>query len=304
MKKLFLPERDIINSYLRGISVKILCKKYSTSVTPIYKVLNKHNIKLKNASESARRYPTIETFFDKMDTPEKAYFLGILYADGNNSLERNSIVLSLEKSDKYLLEKLSSLIFPEKRKLAYLESKISIKTINGRHINANPAYRLLISSKHMSAVLKQYGMGKDKTHNLIFPNWLHENLLPHFIRGYFDGDGSISIEKKRKEAMVEIVSTENFINKAIEVIKRKVGINVTEKKHTSKGIKQLRISGNRQVLKFLNWMYRDSTLHLTRKYIKYKELEKIRKNTEDNFFKRCAINKNLLGNRKNFIASF
>ena len=48
-----------------------------------------------------------KNFFNKIDTEEKAYFLGFLYADGYNNTDRNSVALSLKEDDKEILEKYS-----------------------------------------------------------------------------------------------------------------------------------------------------------------------------------------------------
>jgi surfactin synthase thioesterase subunit len=61
-------------------------------------------------NERSRKYQLKKDYFDSINTPEKAYFLGILYADGCNSPETNSVRLILTESDKTLLEQLSNLI--------------------------------------------------------------------------------------------------------------------------------------------------------------------------------------------------
>ena len=135
-------------------------------------------------------------------------------------------------------------------------------------------------------------MDEHKTKNLKFPKWLSPKLLRHFIRGYFDGDGYTGINKKRKDAEVSIIGTESFIKNTIKVIKTKLNITVLKKKHISKGILCLRICGNIQVLKFLNWIYKDSSLFLTRKHDKYKELLQIRYSIENKPKKLCSLCKN------------
>src|SRR5271155_4421936 len=58
-----------------------------------------------------RKYPVNDNFFEDIDTEEKAYYLGLLFADGcNHSGRVNKIELSLAKQDVYILERLSQLL--------------------------------------------------------------------------------------------------------------------------------------------------------------------------------------------------
>jgi len=70
-----------------------LAKEYPISLTAISALLKRHGYKAKSQSELQRKYNIDETFFDVIDTEEKAYFLGFLYADGYNNTDRNSVNL-------------------------------------------------------------------------------------------------------------------------------------------------------------------------------------------------------------------
>ena len=90
-------------------------------------MLKRNGYEAKSASELKRKYPIQEDFFDVIDTEEKAYVLGLLYADGYNNTDRNSVSLSLKESDKEILEKVTSLIQPTKP-LSYLDTSTQKKT--------------------------------------------------------------------------------------------------------------------------------------------------------------------------------
>ena len=68
--------------------------------------MRRNGYKAKSQSELQRKYNIDETFFDVIDTEEKAYFLGLLYADGCNATNRNAVILSLKEDDKEILEKI------------------------------------------------------------------------------------------------------------------------------------------------------------------------------------------------------
>lgn len=228
-----------------------LAKEFNISQVAIKGLLNRRGYKAKSQSELQRKYPLNEAFFDKIDTEEKAYFLGILYADGANSPERNSISLTLQEKDKAILEKLNNLLQPTKP-LQYIRFK------NGKN-----QYRVAIVSKHIGQKISDFGCTKAKSFTLTFPEWLDKKLVSHFVRGYWDGDGWIG-----KKAM-SVVSTENFCNSLAKIIKTELNINSyirarhPERKTTTR---MLDISGRLKCIKLTDWMYTNSTIYLERKF--------------------------------------
>ena len=101
---------------------KQLSELFPISSVAINNLLRRNGYKSKSQSELQRKYPIVEDFFDKIDTEEKAYILGLLYADGCNQTERNSVIISLKEDDKEILEKITLLIQPTKP-LQYIITK-------------------------------------------------------------------------------------------------------------------------------------------------------------------------------------
>ena len=234
-----------------------LAKEYPVSSTAISALLKRHGYKAKSHSELQRKYEINETFFDTVDTEEKAYFLGFLYADGYNNTDRNSVALSLKEDDKEILEKLNNLLQP-KKPLQY----VKIKTTNSSN-----QYRLVIANNHISQKLVELGCDKAKTYSLIFPSekQVPKYLVRHFIRGYFDGDGWAG-----KKA-ISVVSTLNFCNSLAEILNQELNVNsYIRVRHPERknNIRQLEIN-HKQARTFLKWIYNDSTIYLQRKYDKY-----------------------------------
>ena len=189
-----------------------LTNYFPISQVAINSLLRRNGYVAKSASELKRKYPIQEDFFDVIDTQEKAYILGLLYADGYNNTDRNSINLSLKESDKEILDKITKLIQPSKP-LRYINT-YKARQKEGFE-NSQNQYRLVITNKHISQRLVELGCGKAKTHNLTFPTeeQVPSCLIRHFVRGYFDGDGCISGAVKK----VDIVGTEKFL-KTVQVI--------------------------------------------------------------------------------------
>jgi len=272
-QKLDLKFKDeIISQYLSGKSTVELGKVFEVSPGAIYSFLRKNNVKIRGRSEGQRKYDLNELYFDDINSQEKAYFLGILYADGCNSTELNLIRLVLSAQDIDLLKRLTKLIYKEDRPLAFRKGKEFIDKQSGKIYQRKDSYCLSIQHKHTSMKLNEYGLVKAKSLKLKFPDCVSRNLIQHFIRGYFDGDGTVGITIE-KQLNVSILGTEQFCSTLKCIIKKHLGIN-SSICHTKKGskIKQLVIHGNLVGRKFMDWIYNDSQIHLDRKYTKYQDI--------------------------------
>ena len=228
-----------------------LAKEYPISLTAINGLLRRNGYKAKSQSELQRKYNIDEAFFDVINTEEKAYFLGLLYADGCNATNRNSVILSLKEDDKEILEKLNSL----------LQSKKPLG-----HTNSGQT-TLLISNKHISQRLIELGCHRAKTYSLVFPSeeQVPKQLIRHFVRGYFDGDGWVG------KKSISVVSTLDFCNSLAEILKDLFNINCyIRARHPERNntIRMLELN-NKSARTFLNWIYKDSNIHLQRKYERY-----------------------------------
>lgn len=143
-----------------------------------------------------------ESYFDEIDTPNKAYILGFLYADGYNNRINNSIVLSLSKEDREILEKISKEVGSNKP--LFESDYVNKNDGTERHMLI-----LTMASKHMCEALEKWGLTQNKTFTITFPDFLREDLIPHFVRGYFDGDGcACSItDKGRSRFQITLMSS-------------------------------------------------------------------------------------------------
>ena len=106
---------DLFMMYETGNYTAVeLSQLFPITNVAISALLKRNGYQAKSQSELQRKYPIQEIFFDDINTEEKAYILGLLYADGWNQTERNSVSLSLKEADKEILDKVTSLIQPTK----------------------------------------------------------------------------------------------------------------------------------------------------------------------------------------------
>lgn len=231
---------------------------------------------LKLESDRKRKREINETFFEKIDTEEKAYFLGLLAADGCNNQESNQISLGLHPQDGYIVTKLSLLVLNKNRVYYRKPQKSIFKSENNRIINSSGQIVFRIQNPTLSGDLASLGIVSRKSLVLDFPNnnQVPNSLIHHFIRGYFDGDGCISRRFNHGAARwtITILSSKMFCQKACEIIKSILNLNNINTKPTNSKIYKIEFGGNRKVKIFLDWLYKDSTIFLKRKYEKYLEL--------------------------------
>lgn len=224
------------------------------------------NTRIKN------RYTLNENYFDIIDTQNKAYILGLIYADGFiGDNKTNNVVIMLKEEDKYLLEKIADEI----------EFTGNIRNAGkGGYENSGIRYSLNFSSKHMCESLRKLNVTtvKSLTMNKL-PN-IDKSLMRHFIRGYFDGDGSFcsshnssyynktngdSKKYSYKTGTWSLIGTELFL-KSLE---RYLDFHCTYTNSKTEEMKYLSISGKSNLNKLYNFLYKDSDIYLTRKHNKF-----------------------------------
>lgn len=260
--------------YASGLSTTALAKKYGVYSNAIRGLLLRRGVRFRSTSDAHKKYEINETYFDDINTPEKAYILGLFYADGSNNEKKNYAYIQLAETDKDILLKINSIITPDR--------KLFFENRNDKNQNHQNVYRFQINNKYISERLAELGCMTNKTHKITFPEWLNTELYSHFIRGYFDGDGHIGIYNYTKydKAQFSIVGTEAFCSKVSSILRYiKINTNTISYSHTN--VKEVRVGGNRQIQKLLDWMYKDSEIHMNRKYNKYRELIEINRRQDE-----------------------
>src|SRR5688500_3425764 len=99
---------DIVHRYKSGESSNSISKSYP-SYTPgvILRRLKKLGIPIR---QGTRKYTINHDFIKTIDTEEKAYFLGFIFADGHNDLNRSRISINLQYNDEDILIKFKKCI--------------------------------------------------------------------------------------------------------------------------------------------------------------------------------------------------
>lgn len=209
-----------------------------------------------DCNAQARKYFYNEQAFEDITTEEQAYWLGFLYADGAISKERNTIELCLKDSDEEHLEKFQ----------AFMCTSSPIKEKNIKlHSNIYKAKRITIYSRKIANDLIKLKCTPRKSLNLKFPetNIVPDSLINHFMRGYVDGDGSLSLSNNNKSCLVEIIGTKQFLEGIVD--RYSLPLSKEDFRNHGKAF-GLYFSRKELVYPFLKAIYGNASISLARKY--------------------------------------
>lgn len=256
----------IIEEYLNGSSLAALSRKYNIGSYRIKSLLQKNNITIRSRNEqnkyspqNQRKYFINDNYLDNIDCEDKAYFLGFLAADGTIQSD-GSIKIALSSIDKELLIKFQKV----------LETNYPIRdsiTKDGFNIST-----FVFRSNNIREQLTKYNIVKNKTYTYTFPNNLEQKYISSFIKGYWDGDGTICLSggyPRTSLCSYKRDFLEEVVNK-LESIYEIPRVNVYKKKDSNTWYFQYsKISSEKLYRLFYS---KPSYLFLERKYLKFKEL--------------------------------
>lgn len=260
MEKLLLDSDEVIRQYEKLKNIHKVSDVFGVSISPIKRILDEKGIIITN-----RRYSVDDNYFNIIDSEEKSYWLGFLYADGyiRERKSGNSLELKLSIKDKAHLE-----LFRECVGSNHLIKEFTNKVKYKNGISESEICHLAIYSKKIVNSIKKHGMGSRKTFTIGSPP-IEDKYLRHFIRGYFDGDGSFSY-KYKEYSKTQIVSASKEFQTFIINTLNDIGIKINLYSEI-----KLQIQNKIDNLKFYHYIYDDSKIHLKRKKEKYEQFRKL-----------------------------
>lgn len=259
-------KNQILELYSQGmLPVEIAQKLNFKYHQPVYNLLIKENV-FKKQRFPKGVYTLDKTFFQEINTEEKAYVLGFLCADGHIAYNRIKITLSTQDIDH--LEKIK-LVLSSNAKLKFNQRP-------NPYLKGKPFCDMVtvsFNSIELVIPLLQAGITSNKTYTLssdilkIVP----EVLVRHFLRGYFDGDGNVLYGKQYSSGTkynINICGNKEFLLGTFQKYFPSTNALYFEKK--SKQTHVWKLSSKEKVEQFLDYLYKDATIYLDRKYLIYK----------------------------------
>ena len=259
--------------YLDGLIEKRNNPKYN-----VYEYLNKQTEpKVENLYKSKYgKYFVNENYFNEIDNEWKAYWLGFLYADGCVKIKRQSNSNKME----YVLS--VSLAHVDKTHLQKMADSLQTDTvIRDRDVKTKDrvykASCITICNRSICNSLNEKGCTPNKSLTLTFPddNILPKELVRHFIRGYFDGDGCIHInlEKERKTVVVSMLGTYDFLYNVKDILIKNCGVSdIAIKKNKNSNAYDIAFGKYYDCEKIYKYLYSDCNIYLDRKLEKFDTL--------------------------------
>lgn len=232
-------------------------------------------------SHSRYKYSFNDSYFNTIDTPEKAYWLGFIAADGciiDTSAGEGSqkrVKIALQKSDDEHLRKFRECI-EGNHPITYHE------VVNRKWNIKSEECQIVIYSASMVEDLERLGLYPRKTYSLPFPNTrqVSNRLMPHYLRGFIDGDGSFTSrtrdDRDRRVAEFNITGADKtFLNDSREFLENTLDVRVGLYRNED-GNWRITASSISDVLHILDYVYRADGITynsvLNRKYLKYMQV--------------------------------
>jgi len=185
----------LIQDYNLGYSQLKIAKKFGVSDEIIRRWMKENNITIRK-----RKWNINENYFDTIDTPEKAYWLGFFSADGYVHQERGQLSLELQEIDKSHVQKFANA----------LSCNIPLMEIKG-NFNNKPwtHFRFSIKCRNLVNKMNFYGITQRKSLTFVPVN-IPYNYFNYWILGYMDGDGCIFQAKNRIK--ISFTGTQDTLN--------------------------------------------------------------------------------------------
>lgn len=216
-------------------------------------------------------------FFKEIRTELQAYLLGFYAADGSVDEKRKTLRVQLADKDSEIVYLFKDIISPDARLFSINPKEENI--IREKVINGHGSTGVDITSAILVQDLVNLGIGYKKTYLELKIPQITKELIPHFIRGYFDGDGSIigqyvkadpkTNRQERIRRYFTIISKNNSILLEFKEFFEENNINVNINYLKRDDMWRMSTSSKKEVEKIFNLLYKNSNFYLIRKFDKF-----------------------------------
>lgn len=265
MKEIERKQRDEkIVKLLETHSQKDVAKMFNLCQPRVSEIARANGVKHKKSRLNMSKIALNIDYFSEINTPQKAYWLGFICADGYINNNYSKLVIMVK--DLEVLEKI--------KKDIGSEHKISKIIQNDKRTGKiYEEYSLQITNELFVANIKKNGVLHDKSENLLFPE-IDESLYPYFIAGLFDGDGSVS--KHANALRCNLISTKEVLTFINDFFEKKFGWKPCAIQKVTKNKTNIyKAYWYKHSIDFLKYIYcGEQTLYLQRKYKVFENYEK------------------------------
>lgn len=255
MSKIIIDKETIEGTYNKHRNIINAANELGIGKNTFSRLMKEYGIPTVGV-QGARKNFYNEKYFDIIDTEEKAYWLGFIYAVGcvyrGSDKHSYRLQINLKQSDEEHLVKFQNAIGSNYK----LYNNLNTKSVS-----------LKVNSTRMCEDLIRHGVVCSKS-LIVKPPKIKDELIRHFVRGLFDGDGSISWLRGRTPKVTIITGSEELAN---WLKYRLSGFNIYIYKRTH-DLYSLESQSVSVVKDFYNTIYSNANVCLNRKYIKFDDI--------------------------------
>lgn len=251
----FERNNEIIILHESGISL-LRIKEMMNLNFNVYDLAKELGMELRDNSFYRKKYDFNEKYFETIDTEYKAYWLGFIWADGYISGDRR-MGISLSKKDEGHLDKFKKDIDSNHEIKEY-------RTKENQAFKEISYHRIILNSVENVNNLIIQGVLHNKTYFYEYPKLVPDDLVRHFIRGFFDGNGCISGTSKYKIKICGLEELLEWFRIKFPVYSK----SKLSKRKQHQVVMTLDIGGKNNVIQILEYMYKDCKVSLYRKHKK------------------------------------
>lgn len=231
-----------------------LCKNCNKELTKI-QIIKGNTFCCKGCATSFRQKANDPNIFEYEDNDLIFYILGLIWSDGNLNKELNKVSLCFKDLD------FVKLLYP------YF-SDIHKHKIYSYKRNGYSSHLIINTNSYFIEELISYGLTPNKSYTITYPKNIPEEYSYSFIRGVFDGDGSVYIQNRYKNTTylgVTIVSANKQFLESIQKILKKEFIDSNIILDFRGSVCCLKIYKKDSIKKFFNFIYKDTKFYLQKK---------------------------------------
>lgn len=245
------PDRDTLVRLIAEMNDSQIARLYGCHGMTVGKWRDLYGLpRSQGRSAGNRKWSTNRDYFDQIDTPEKAYILGFLIADGHIRKTGYYVEVSVKEADADLLSAISAEVGCE----APLK-----QTING--YDGSRMMRMRLCSEKIVSDLNSLGVYHDKSTSATWPT-VDPVLEGHLVRGIWDGDGWIG------KYQFELIGTSALLDGVVAAAERNTGC-LLRRRMSGKDSRYHYAYGTRRDTAILHWMYSGAGIALERKREKF-----------------------------------
>lgn len=248
---------EILDKYKNGITTKQLEEYYPASERTFAELIKDNSDLLRQSGVPSK---TDQHLFENVTTEIEAYVVGLITADGSVT-KRGSISLDMVSSDEQL--------FCEINKRLYNNTGHMFQYGMGKW-HKIPMTRLNINGKQICKNLSNFGIVPNKTYLLNSIYYFDDKeLMRHYLRGLFDGDGVVSKGKSKYLGLGYCAHSKDFVSSFQSFLCNELNLSKNKLFNTG-GCWDCRWTAKKDVESIYHYLYDNSTICLQRKKDKIK----------------------------------